>query len=187
METLRQLLAFPVYATVAWLMWVLSQQVAPVGLFAGFIGLVLVGLAAWSFNHAQAGAGWNRRTALGAVAASLLAAATAVAALDRDRIGPASIPPADPGAPYEPFTQARLDELITAGRPVFVNMTAAWCITCLVNERATLASAAVQAAFAAKNIAYLKGDWTNRNPEITRVLERYGRSGVPLYLLYAGK
>ena len=65
-------------------------------------------------------------------------------------------------------------------------MTAAWCITCLVNEQAALSSAAVKAAFADRNIAYLKGDWTNRNPEITRVLEKHGRSGVPLYLLYAG-
>ena len=65
-------------------------------------------------------------------------------------------------------------------------MTAAWCITCLVNEHAALSNAAVKAAFAARGIAYLKGDWTSRNPEITRVLERHGRSGVPLYLLYAG-
>jgi thiol:disulfide interchange protein DsbD len=67
---------------------------------------------------------------------------------------------------------------------VFVNMTAAWCITCLVNERAALATQAVQAAFAAKGVAYLEGDWTSRNPEITRLLEKHGRSGVPLYLLY---
>jgi thiol:disulfide interchange protein len=87
----------------------------------------------------------------------------------------------------EPFTQARLDALITARRPVFVNLTAAWCITCLVNERAALASAPVQAAFAAKGITYLKGDWTRRNPEITHLLEQHGRSGVPLYLLYAGE
>jgi thiol:disulfide interchange protein DsbD len=65
-------------------------------------------------------------------------------------------------------------------------MTAAWCITCLVNEHAALSNAAVRAAFADRNIAYLKGDWTSRNPDITRVLERHGRSGVPLYLLYAG-
>jgi hypothetical protein len=72
-------------------------------------------------------------------------------------------------------------------RPVFVNMTAAWCITCLVNERVALSTDAVKSAFSAGNIAYLKGDWTNRNPEITRILERHGRSGVPLYLLYSGR
>jgi thiol:disulfide interchange protein DsbD len=85
---------------------------------------------------------------------------------------------------YEPFTQDKLDALLATGRPVFVNMTAAWCITCLVNERTALSTGAVREAFSGKNVAYLKGDWTNRNPEITRLLERFGRSGVPLYVLY---
>ena len=185
METLKQVLAFPVYATVAWLVWVLAQQVSPAGLFAGLIGLVLVALAAWSFNAAQtATPTWGRRLGLGTVAASLIGVSALTAALDR--AGPAGAPQMSASAGYEPFTQARLGELLATNRPVFVNMTAAWCITCLVNEQAALSSAAVKAAFADRNIAYLKGDWTNRNPEITRVLEKHGRSGVPLYLLYAG-
>ena len=186
METLRQLLAFPVYATVAWLVWVLGQQVGPAGLFAALIGLVLVGLAAWSFNVAQSAGGWGRRMAAGTLAASLVGITVAVAGLERDRGEPAGAPQAASAAHHERFTQVRLDELTATNRPVFVNMTAAWCITCLVNERATLASAAVRAAFAAKNVAYLEGDWTRRNPEITRLLEKHGRSGVPLYLLYTG-
>ncbi len=182
METLRQIMAFPVYATVAWLVWVLGQQVGSTALFGALVGLVLVGLAAWSFNAAQAAGGWSRRAAAGMLAASLAGIAAAVTGLAGDRgTAPAA---AAPG--YEQFSQARLDELVAAHRPVFVNMTAAWCITCLVNERAALSSRAVQAAFAAKGIVYLKGDWTRRNPEITRVLARHGRSGVPLYLLYAG-
>jgi thiol:disulfide interchange protein DsbD len=185
MQTLKQVLAFPVYATVAWLVWVLAQQVSPAGLFAALIGLVLVALAAWSFNAAQtAEPAWGRRLGLGTVAASLIALSVLTAGLNR--AGPADAPQASATAGYEPFTQARLAELLAADRPVFVNMTAAWCITCLVNEQAALSSAAVKAAFADRNIAYLKGDWTNRNPEITRVLEKHGRSGVPLYLLYAG-
>ena len=76
--------------------------------------------------------------------------------------------------------------LLASGQPVFVNMTAAWCITCLVNERTALSTDAVREVFAGKRIAYLKGDWTNRNPEITRLLEKFGRSGVPLYVLYRG-
>jgi thiol:disulfide interchange protein/DsbC/DsbD-like thiol-disulfide interchange protein len=187
METLRQLLAFPVYATVAWLVWVLGQQVGATGLFAAFAGLVLVGLAAWSFNAAQTGGGWGRRVAAGALAASLAGIAVAVAGLGRDRNDTAGTLQSVAASGYERFTQARLDELIAARRPVFVNMTAAWCITCLVNERAALSSDAVRAAFAAKDIVYLKGDWTNRNPEITRLLQRHGRSGVPLYLLYSGQ
>ena len=87
-------------------------------------------------------------------------------------------------AGYEAFTQQKLDSLLASGRPVFVNMTAAWCITCLVNERTALSTESVRAALSGKNVVYLKGDWTNRNPEITRLLERFGRSGVPLYVLY---
>jgi thiol:disulfide interchange protein/DsbC/DsbD-like thiol-disulfide interchange protein len=188
METLRQVLAFPVYATVAWLIWVLGQQVGPAGLFAALAGLVLVGLAAWSFNAAQAADGWGRRLAVATVAASFAGLAFAVTGVERDRGDVASAPQtaATSTARYEPFSQERLDELLSARRPVFVNMTAVWCITCLVNERTALSTKAVEAAFASKNIAYLKGDWTRRNPEITRLLEKHGRSGVPLYLLYAG-
>ncbi|MFD0937897.1 thioredoxin family protein, partial [Methylobacterium trifolii] len=104
--------------------------------------------------------------------------------LDRDRALPGA-QAAKEGV--EPFTQARLDGLLAEGRPVFVNMTAAWCITCQVNERSSLSTAAVRASMQARGVTYLKGDWTNQNPEITRLLERHGRSGVPLYLLYAGR
>jgi thiol:disulfide interchange protein len=185
METVKQALAFPIYATVAWLIWVLGQQVGPSGLFAAMIGLVLVALAAWSFSIWQTSGTWGRRVAAAVAVASVVTTAVAVAGLQRDRMDatPASQATA---AGFEPFTQRRLDELRAEKRPVFVNMTAAWCITCLVNERVALSTEAVKAAFAAGNIAYLKGDWTNRNPEITRILERHGRSGVPLYLLYAG-
>jgi thiol:disulfide interchange protein DsbD len=184
METLRQMLGFPVYATAAWLIWVLAQQVSPGGLFAALAGLVLVGLAGWSFNRAQSAGGWGRRVALGALLAALVGVAVTVVAVELDRNGPASAAPS--ATRHEPFTQARLDALIATRRPVFVNLTAAWCITCLINERTALASAAVEAAFAAKGITYLTGDWTRRNPEITRLLAKFGRSGVPLYLLYSG-
>ena len=186
METLRQVLAFPVYATVAWLVWVLGQQVGPAGLFAALVGLVLVGLAAWSFNAAQSSGGWGRRLAAGTLAAALAGLAIALGAVERDRSDPMAAPQSASAARFEHFSQARLDELVAARRPVFVNMTAAWCITCLVNERAALSNKAVEAAFSAKDVAYLKGDWTRRNPEITRLLEKHGRSGVPLYLLYTG-
>jgi thiol:disulfide interchange protein len=185
MDTLKQALAFPIYATVAWLMWVLGQQVGPSGLFAALIGLVLVALAAWSLSIWQISASWGRRVAAAVAIASMAATAVAVVGLQRDRVD-ASATQTVSAAGIEPFTQRRLDELRAENRPVFVNMTAAWCITCLVNERVALSTEAVKQAFAASNIAYLKGDWTNRNPEITRILERHGRSGVPLYLLYTG-
>src|SRR5208337_5010004 len=88
---------------------------------------------------------------------------------------------------YEPFTAARLTDLEAAGKPVFVNLTASWCLTCLINERVALDSDAVRQAFTAHGIVALKGDWTSQNPEITALLQQFGRSGVPLYLLYDGK
>jgi thiol:disulfide interchange protein DsbD len=187
METFKQALAFPIYATVAWLIWVLAQQVGSAGLFAALIGLVLIGLSAWSFNATRTASPWGRRLAGGVVAASLAGAAVAIAGVSGSgSAAPPSSAAASASANHEPFSQKRLGELRATDRLVFVNMTAAWCITCLVNEQAALSNAAVRAAFADRNIAYLKGDWTRRNPEITRVLEEHGRSGVPLYLLFAG-
>ncbi|WP_264812648.1 thioredoxin family protein, partial [Acetobacter oeni] len=88
---------------------------------------------------------------------------------------------ADAGA----FSAERLAALRAEGRPVFIDMTAAWCITCLVNERVTLNSARVRAAFAQHGVVYLKGDWTNRDGAITAFLRAHGRDGVPLYVYYA--
>jgi thiol:disulfide interchange protein DsbD len=181
MDTLKGALAFPIYATVAWLVWVLSQQVGSAGLLAALVGLVLVGLAAWAWERGHGAGPAGTWIARGTAAAALAALAILTLGLDRDRAG-AETAQAGAGA----FTQARLDGLLAEGKPVFVNMTAAWCITCQVNERAALRSEAVQAGLRARGITYLKGDWTNQNPEITRLLERHGRSGVPLYLLYAG-
>ncbi|MGY2048388.1 protein-disulfide reductase DsbD family protein [Methylobacterium sp. JK268] len=183
METLKGFLAFPLYATVAWLVWVLSQQVGPAGLFLALLGFVLVGFCAFALERGRGAGPLGRRLALGAAALGLVALGLIGAALDRDRAGATPVTVA--GGP-EPFTQARLDGLLAQGRPVFIDMTAAWCITCQINERTALAGQAVRDAFQARNVAYLKGDWTNQNPEITRVLEAHGRSGVPLYLLYRG-
>jgi len=188
METLKQFLAFPLYGTVAWLIWVLSFQVGPAGLLAALAGLVLIGFAAWAFDLSQNRSGGFGRAFQGVAALALIGVVTTTFAIDRDRTGEASAAQT-PGeaAGYEPFTQQKLDTLLASDKPVFVNMTAAWCITCLVNERTALSTDAVRGALESKGITYLKGDWTNRNPEITRLLERFGRSGVPLYVLYRGK
>jgi thiol:disulfide interchange protein DsbD len=84
----------------------------------------------------------------------------------------------------EPFSPKRLASLREAHRPVLVDMSAAWCITCLVNERVALSPQAVRDAFARHHVAYLKGDWTKQNPDITAFLHEYDRSGVPLYVYY---
>ncbi|TNC12842.1 thiol:disulfide interchange protein [Methylobacterium terricola] len=184
METLKGVLAFPLYLTVAWLVWVLSQQAGPTGLMAGLTGLVLVAFFAWILERGRTAGTLFRRVGQVAALLALLGLAGLLAVLDRDRAGPVSVASADG---IEPFSQARLDALLAARRPVFVNMTAAWCITCQVNDRATLRAASVRDAFKAHDVAQLTGDWTNQNPEITRVLEANGRSGVPLYLLYDGR
>src|SRR5262249_48600551 len=86
---------------------------------------------------------------------------------------------------WQHYSRARMDEAVAAGQPVFVDFTAAWCITCLVNERVTLETAATRQAFEQTGTVKLKGDWTNRDPEITALLKELGRVGVPLYLYWA--
>jgi thiol:disulfide interchange protein len=183
MELFKQLLAFPLYATVAWLVWVLIQEVAPADAFAALLGLVLVGFAVWLHGRTRLSAATARQLG-GSVAAVGLAVAVALAAMLTPATGP--VPLTNDGIAYEPFTNARLAALTTEHKPVFVNLTAAWCITCLVNERATLDSAPVRRALADHGVVALKGDWTRQDPEITALLQRFGRSGVPLYLLYGG-
>jgi thiol:disulfide interchange protein DsbD len=181
---LKQLLAFPVYGTVAWLMWVLLQETAPGGAFAAMLGLVVVGFAVWIYGRTRLADAAARRIGAGlaaiGVAASLILAAT-LAPASASAIHPAG---AAGGLGYEAFSPDRLARLAAEHRPVFVNLTAAWCITCLFNERTVLDSAAVRDAFARRQIVALKGDWTRRDPVIAAFLQRFGRSGVPLYLLY---
>jgi thiol:disulfide interchange protein len=184
METLKQFLAFPLYGTVAWLIWVLSFQVGPTALAAALAGLVLIAFAAWAYGLVQGQSGRSALAFRGMATAAVIVVAAIAVTIRPDHSGGTNAQAPSAEAGYEAFSQERLDALLASGRPVFVNMTAAWCITCLVNERTSLSSEAVREAFAGKNIAYLKGDWTNRNPEITRLLERFGRSGVPLYVLY---
>jgi thiol:disulfide interchange protein DsbD len=185
MVRLRQAMAFPMYASAAWLVWVLSQQAGDFGVLIALSGAVLVGLAAWNYGVAQHSAG------RGLISRGLAAAAivgTFGLLLQLDGTTPPGVAARTQAtaasAHYEPFSRARLAELREAGKPVFVNMTAAWCITCLVNERTTLSTDGVQQAFRAAGITYLKGDWTNRNPEIGAYLRAFNRDGLPFYALY---
>jgi thiol:disulfide interchange protein DsbD len=183
MVLLKQLLAFPLYGTVAWLVWVLIQEVGPEGALMALFGLVLVGFAVWVYGTTRLAGPAMRRAgtvlAAAGTAAALLLALTATPSSAR----PEQTASRD-GLRYERFSPSRLDALTAERHPVFVNLTAAWCITCLVNERATLDTAAVRQAFAEHQIVALKGDWTRQDPEITAWLQKFGRSGVPLYLLY---
>jgi thiol:disulfide interchange protein DsbD len=187
MEFVKQLLAFPLYGTVAWLLWVLIQEVGPGDAFAALFGLVLVGFAVWMYERTRFAAPFGRFLGTGLAAAGGVAAIFLAASLSNA----GSVAPAGAASQerlqYEPFSPQRLSALEAEGKPVFVNLTAAWCVTCLINERVALDSEAVREAFADHRITSLKGDWTNQNPEITEFLQQFGRSGVPLYLLYTGK
>ena len=108
----------------------------------------------------------------------------AAAVLSGIAVAPGTPPPPARGQGAEAFSPTRLAALRAEGRPVFVNMTAAWCVTCLVNERVAIASDPVRRAFAAHKVAYLKGDWTRQDPAISAFLREYGRDGVPLYVYY---
>ncbi len=185
MIRLRQAMAFPMYASAAWLVWVLAQQVGDFGVLIALSGALLVALAAWIYGTAQ------HSTGRGLVSRGLATAAIVGTFGLLVQLGGATTPgnaartqATATSANYEPFSSARLAELRKEGKPVFVNMTAAWCITCLVNERTTLSTEAVQQAFRAAGITYLKGDWTNRNPEIGAYLRSFNRDGLPFYAFY---
>ena len=182
MDRLKQLLAFPMYASAIWLVWVLGLQAGADGVLAVLAGMLAIAFAAWIWSATrQATRGWR-------VAGMTVATAAVMIALVIARGGDATVPreslAAAPSAQWEPFSSARLNELRAEGRAVFVNMTAAWCITCLVNERVALSSDAVVDGMIDAGIVYLKGDWTNRDGEITAYLESFGRRGVPLYVYY---
>lgn len=180
MEVLRQVLAFPMYGASAWLIWVISQEAGPSGVLAGAAGLVMLGFAGWVLGLTQDATDRARRIGQSAAAAAVL---IAVAALDT--IAPKPGVASDGAAQgAEPFSAVRLAALRAAGRPVFVDMTAGWCVTCLVNERVAIDTSAVRRAFAVRHVAYLRGDWTRQDPEITDYLHENGRDGVPLYVYY---
>ncbi|WP_458095547.1 protein-disulfide reductase DsbD family protein [Roseomonas sp. WA12] len=178
MERLRQALAFPMYAAAAWLAWVVSVQAGPDGLVPVLGGAVLVGFGAWALGVSQATPrrGWIGR---GLAVVSVLGALALLPRLS-DAAGPGVVAETS----GEAWSSARVAALRAEGRPVFVNLTAAWCITCRVNERMALETEATRAAFAKAGVAVLTGDWTRGDAAISALLREQGREGVPLYLLY---
>ncbi len=178
MERLKQFLAFPMYGAAAWLVWVLAQESGADGVLLGLGGALLIALAAWLVGQAQT----SGRT--GARVGRALAGIAVIAALALlPRLAPSS-PSQTAELAAERWSSERVSALQAEGRPVFVNLTAAWCISCKVNERVALKTDAVQTAFANGNVAYLTGDWTRGDPAITALLRAHGREGVPLYLFY---
>jgi thiol:disulfide interchange protein DsbD len=183
MLRLKQFLAFPLYATVAWLVWVLGAQVGNDAVIRIGIALVLVAFALWAwraFSHAARRV-WSAIAVLGVIAGALVAWPLFAGERAVTRSPEAAARPANG---WEPYSPDRVATLTAQGRTVFVDFTAAWCITCQVNERLVLNDAAVREAFARDGVALVRADWTRRDPAITAALAALGRSGVPAYVLY---
>ena len=185
MVRFRQLTAFPLFATVAWLAWVFGHQTGIDGVLRLLLGLTLLALGLWTWGQwvtlsAAERTKWIARTAgAGLIAAGLILAATSAPTATA---APSS--KSGEGIAWEVYSEERVAEHRAAGRPVFINFTAAWCLTCKVNERIAFSSNDVHQLVKARNVAMLKADWTNNDPAITRALTAFGRSGVPLYVLY---
>jgi thiol:disulfide interchange protein DsbD len=188
MDVLRKALAFPMYGAAAWLAWVLTVQAGDVALARILAAAVALALGAWLAGAAQRRrAGGRGALALGGSAAVLTLAALGAAVFSPYAAAAAGKPIAGPEAAAlaeQPYTPATLASLRAKGEPVFVNYTAAWCVSCQVNDRVALSGPRVAAAFRQGGVAYLKADWTLRDAAIAADLARFGRAGVPLYLLY---
>lgn len=180
MLILKQAFAFPMFATAIWLIWVASVQAGPGGVLAALVAVLAAGFIVWLV-------GVTRGAGRGRIVSSALAVLVALAA--GWFVVQSAVPEATTQAragDIQVWTPERVAALQAEGRPVFVNFTAAWCITCLANERVALSSREVKDAFAELKVVYLKADWTNRNSHIAMALAEQGRAGVPLYLFYPG-
>jgi thiol:disulfide interchange protein DsbD len=176
LEVLPQVLAFPVYGTAGWMLWVFTLQTGSDGLAIALVGLLLIGFACWLYGKTQQARQFWRRVGIVGVGGCLTLTLLVLAWVAQPT------PWQEQG--WEPYSSDRLGELRQQGRPIFINFTAAWCISCLINERTTLSQPEVKRAFQQHQVVLLKADWTNRSSEITAALQQFGSSGVPLYLLY---
>ncbi len=181
MLVLKQAFAFPMFATAIWLIWVAAVQAGPDGVLAALVAVLAAGFVVWLVGVTRGSL--PRRIFGGALAALVVLGA-----------GWFTIRTAVPSASGEArandvqaWTPERVAALQAQGKPVFVNFTAAWCITCLANERVALSRQEVKDSFARLGVSYLKGDWTNRDSRIAQALAEQGRAGVPLYLFYPGR
>ena len=177
MDSLKKFMAFPMFATVAWLVWVLGQQTGIDG--AGALLMLLVAMACVVWTLTLAG---RSRAVAGALSLAMLVALAWV-------VGPYLTRPVEAAtlssaAGWQAWEPGRVDQIVARGQPVFVDFTAAWCVTCQYNKKTTLSNPAVLADLAARKVALLRADWTRRDPAITAALRQLGRNGVPVYVVY---
>ena len=177
METLKQLLAFPMYLTAVWLLWILGRQRGVDAVALVLAGATVLALALWWFERSR----WRGPRVAAALALGLaLVALLPVWAVTR--LAPPAAQASDSGVlAYSPEA---LDRLRAEDRVVFVNMTADWCVTCKANERNVLSSQAFEDLLARTGATYMRGDWTNADPAISAFLEEHKAVGVPLYVVY---
>jgi thiol:disulfide interchange protein len=182
MELFKQFMAFPMFATCVWLLWVLAQQVDAGGVALALGVLVAVGFTLWALGLSQRGARVFRWVA---VVGGMLTALTFAPIATSEALAPGTRSTADAG--WTEYSPEKLTQLRSEGKAVFVDFTAAWCVTCQVNKRVALRADNVKTRFAADNIVLMRADWTNRDERITQALAQFGRNGVPLYVLYDRK
>ena len=173
METFKQVLAFPLYATAIWLLWVSGRQTSVSSMALLLCGMLALAFGLWLWRYRP----WGRVFGAASILAALLIIPSPVL-----QPGQATAATNTNG-----WSDQQLQSLLAAGTPVFVNVTADWCITCIVNERGSLGSDAVKQAMADRGMEYMVVDWTNYDAQIAEFLARFGRNGVPLYLVYSGR
>jgi thiol:disulfide interchange protein DsbD len=188
METLKQVLAFPLLATVVWLLWVLGRQAGPDAQAMALAGMVLAAFGCWLAGRFATPAASASRRRLAATTGLVLVASGFALALPSgsapSAIATTAADDGQDGMAWETYSPERLAALRAEGRPVYLDVTAAWCLTCQLNERVVFSSEEVRDAFRRHDVVAMRADWTSRDPAITRALESFGRSGVPLNVLY---
>ena len=183
MVRLKQALAFPLFATAIWLVWVFALQAGIDSAALLLAAMLAVGFAGWIVSAWPSHAVSARSRGLTRTLAGFgLAAAAALVVLGAGQTAPAAAESSEEN--WAPYSAAAVEAARAAGQPVFVDFTAAWCLTCQVNKRVALHTESVDAAFESQNVARFRADWTNRDPAITQALADLGRSGVPVYAFY---
>jgi thiol:disulfide interchange protein DsbD len=174
METLKQLLAFPLYGTAIWLLWVAGRQTGVNTMTAALSGALMLALGLWLWNHHW----WRKALAVGCLAAAL--GLGSLHGLDTSSGGATEL-----ARGKVAWSEQEVAALRSTGKPVFVDVTADWCITCMANETAVLLTDDVIQAFADHGVVYMVADWTNQDADIAALLKKHGRNGIPLYLMYS--